>query len=547
MKHLKKIFSVFLVLLVIITVGCKKSEFKNTNPNDVTASTIDYKTVLPSSLNRQVGTIASDYRFLQFWMGFWARSGSFQQVKEEETYDFTNAFNAQIWNNNYGIATNFDFVINKAKENGAAKYEGIARIMKAQNIQTLVDVYGDIPYFQAFKGNDNRTPKYDKGKDIYVDLFRQLDTAIALMKSSAASNLVANLDIAANDLAFKGNSASWIKYANTLKLRMLIHVFQVPGFDISGEMAKINAEGSGYIDAGTEAAVNPGYTASKPNPYYRSSVRTEAGVLAGNYNFAKANKYAVGTNNDGYYQLRNDTRVDRFYVKPLNGVIPATSHRGIAFGDLTSNPANNGDKLSTIDGPGLVPDGPASRAWLITASESYFLQAEARQRNIITSGSSPDQLLTLGIQQSFRFLGLTIADANFYIARNSFRTGIPANPPTPATPDTLANPDVVITAGFDPLFTILSQKWFALNSIAVLEVWTDYRRTDIIYGKGIPPTTNLNLYLPGPPISINPANISTKIPVRLFYPQSEFSYNAANVAAQGNIDRYTSRVFWDIN
>ena len=522
MKHLKNIFSIFLILLVIITVGCKKSEFKNTNPNDVTASTIDYKTVLPATINRQVGSIASDYRFLQFWMGFWARSGSFQQVKEEETYDFNNAFNAQIWNNNYSIATNFDFVINKAKENGAAKYEGIGRIMRAQNVQTLVDVYGDIPYFQAFKGNDNRTPKYDKGKDIYVDLFRQLDTAISLMKSPAASNLVANADIAANDLAYKGNSLSWIKYANTLKLRLLIHVALVPGFDISGEMAKINAEGSGYIDASTEAAVNPGYTASKPNPYYRSYVKTEQGVLAGNYNFAKANKYAVGTNNDGYYQTRVDPRVDRFYVKPLNGTVPATNHRGIAFGDLTSNPANNGDKLSTIDGPGLVPDGPASRAWLITAAESYFLQAEARQRNIIISGSTAVQLLNLGIQQSFRFLGLTTADANAYIAANAGKA------------------DVDLVTSTNPIVTIISQKWFALNAIATLEVWTDYRRTDIVYGA-------LAGYTPGPPISINPANTSTKIPVRLFYPQSEFSYNAANVASQGNIDRFTSRIFWDIN
>ena len=535
MKHLKKIFSIFLILLVIITVGCKKSEFKNTNPNDVTASTIDYKTVLPATINRQVGSIASDYRFLQFWMGFWARSGSFQQVKDEETYGFTNGFNNQIWNNNYSIATNFDFVINKAKADGAAKYEGIARIMKAQNVQTLVDVYGDIPYFQAFQGNDNRTPKYDKGKDIYVDLFRQLDTAITLMKSAAASNLVANSDIAANDLAYKGNSLSWIKYANTLKLRLIIHVALVPGFDITGEMAKINAEGSGYIDASTEAAVNPGYTASKPNPYYRSFVKTESGVLAGNFNFAKANVYAVGTSNNGYYQLRSDPRVDRFYVKPIistNPTVYAANHRGIAFGDLTSNPANNGDKLSTIDGPGLVPDGPASRAWLITAAESYFLQAEARQRNIITGPSTAAALLTLGIQQSFRFLGLTTADANAYIAANAGKADV----------------DILTVApSADPIFTILSQKWFALNSIAVLEVWTDYRRTDIVYGRGIPPNTNLNLYLPGPPISINPANTSTKIPVRLLYPQSEFSYNAANVAAQGDINYFTNRIFWDIN
>ena len=110
------------------------------------------------------------------------------------------------------------------------------------------------------------------------------------------------------------------------------------------------------------------------------------------------------------------------------------------------------------------------------------------------------------------------------------------------------------------MFTILSQKWFALNAINTLEIWTDYRRvpytevatnlistsapndapTDhFVYGDG-------GAFDAGPTISVSPQNTSTKIPVRYLYPQTEYNYNAANVGAQGTITRY-SRIFWDLN
>ena len=110
------------------------------------------------------------------------------------------------------------------------------------------------------------------------------------------------------------------------------------------------------------------------------------------------------------------------------------------------------------------------------------------------------------------------------------------------------------------LYTILQQKWFALNAINTLEVWTDWRRvpysevaTKILSSGATAPTTNFvygdggGFPTPGPFRSVAPQiQPSDNIPVRYLYPQTEYNYNTANAAAEGTVTRY-SRIFWDLN
>ncbi len=544
----------FTSLLVISTIGCKKEKFAiNTNPNAVTASTVDFKSVLPATISATANLQANSWTVLQKWMGFWARSGSYQDITDEETYSFTNDFGVNIWNNLYSNATNYDFIITNAKDKNAGFYEAIARIMKAQNFQMLVDVYGNVPYSEAFKGGTIRTPKYDDDKAIYADLFRELDKAIALLNDANATSADNNLEIATNDLIFKGNKLNWKKFANTLKLRMLMHMGNtsfaggtevntfIPGANQVAEMAIITAEGSGFLGAGLSAQINPGYDATKPNPYYRAYIINELGTQPGIGDQTKANAYAVGPNpggpSQGYYQWNGDPRVDRFYGFPADPV-GGTVHRGIKYGELAvAGSPNIGSKLSTLNGPGLVPNGAASRAWIFTSVESLFLQAEAARRGLLIG--SAQTLYTAAVRESFVFLGLTSAQADAYLGGTNLTypdvdfNGVSQGPGLPA----------------GGMYTIISQKWFALNAISPLEVYTDYRRTDIVYGVG-------SGFLPGPAISVNPARpvAITKIPIRLFYPQNEYSFNPANALGEGTINVFTgggttgrNRIFWDQN
>jgi len=558
--NIKKLGLIATTTVALLT-GCKTDFDINASQENLSAGSLNYRDVLPSSIATSAKIVAADWKFLQNWMGYWARSGSYQNDNEEETYNFTNTFpttGGNPWNDLYYNASSYNYVQQKAKASGDGFYEAICRIMKAQNFQILTDVYGNIPYFQALQGNDVRNPKYDKGIDIYKDLFRQLDTAIALLKSPAAA-ASANDKIATNDLVFKGNATLWIKFANTLKLRMVIHCqngldaassSSVAGIDYAAIMSGINAEGTGFLNSGETAKINPGFSSSKPSPFYRYFAINENGTLAGIADNTKANAFAVGLGTRtelGYYRYNGDPRENKFYVKPdvnpnASVYTARTYHKGIPYGAVSGfAPGYTGDSLSAINQinttsptTGLSPNGAASDAWLMTSVESLFLQAEAAQRGLLP-GVDPQTALTAAIRESFTSLGLTVANANAYINTNA---GFADVDYTAVVDPTIGN---LVNGG---LYTIIAQKWFALNGIAPFEVWCDYRRTDIVYGEGVSYdqtgtgawATNLSVL----------SGAASSIPVRLFYPQSEYSFNEANVNTQGSINVFTSKVFWDL-
>jgi hypothetical protein len=548
---LKKIIYLIPLAAIMVATGCRKTQFNvNQNINNPTDSTVTYDVVLPAALHATGVTMAQQWGPIQNWMGYWARSGTYAPSITEETYQITTSFGNGIWNACYDNIYDYQIVISKANAAGAGFYEGIARIMKAFNYQILVDVYGNVPYSQAGKGSGNPTPAYDKGVDIYKDLLLELEKASTLIKNANTGPTGTNKNILNDDIVFgvkqyaqasgvsnanyiESMKPRWIRFANTLRLKLLVHAYAVPGFPITAELGKIDANGYGYLAAGENVQVQPGYATDKPNPFYNSYKATTAGAQTANNIYYRANAWGLG-----YYEANSDTREARFYDVNGDG-----NYKGVAYGLPPVN-ANAAANLSGI-GAALVKTA-ASPQVLLTSAESFFLRAEARWRGFITSGPTYVELTNTGINESFLYLGAT-GTGTAYIAANAgwSDVDVTAVSNTPANAPTLTPP-------VGGLFTIISQKWFALNGIDPLEVWTDYRRlsykevapasnvTDhFVYGAGVG-------YDPGPPLSVAPQNTATKIPVRYLYPQTEYNYNAGNVSAEGTITPYT-KIFWDTN
>ncbi|SHM39463.1 Starch-binding associating with outer membrane [Cyclobacterium lianum] len=105
---------------------------------------------------------------------------------------------------------NLQAILDGTEENESG-YRGIARLLKAYTFSILVDLYGDVPYFEAL--NPEITfPGIDQGQDVYADLLLQIDLAIEEINASS--------EPIQGDMIYGGDRSKWIKMGNSLKLKM---------------------------------------------------------------------------------------------------------------------------------------------------------------------------------------------------------------------------------------------------------------------------------------------------------------------------------------
>lgn len=177
-------------------------------------------------------------------------------------------------------------------------------------------------------------------------------------------------------------------------------------------------------------------------------------------------------------------------------------------GNVLGSPTNHAGNSTSTFGPGILKSASQS-AIMISAAESYFLQAEAVLNGFISGNAGT--LFNSGVQASFTYLGA--GDATGYYTQ-------PGNQNTNYS---------ACTTPAQQLACIIRQKWMALNTVNPFEAWCDYRRL------GLPADI---------PLTQSPYVDVLAIPVRILYPTSEYQNNTANVNAQGAIDHHTSKVFW---
>lgn len=502
---MKKKYIFLLTAAVLMLGACKKGYLDiNDNPNTPTSATPAL--VLTGALNNTAGYTTGGstfYSFAALWMNYWMTPGGVSGWYEERSYNFTTNWSGSVnlWGILYDNLQDYTYIETNAKATNKPFYVAIAKTMKAYDYQYLVDFYGNVPYSQASQSLKFITPKYDKGQDIYEDLAKQLDSAVTIFKSvKSLTDVEKNPDIYAH-----GDVEKWAKFANTIKLRILLRQSEMPGRStyIQQEIAKITANGMGFLGRDESMSNNPGYlnTGSKQNPFWNvygytdNSTKTPTSshtyMLASNYgmNFLKDN---------------NDPRLGRFYSTVNDGA--GSTYVSLQWGADVPNTST----LATVSGigPGVLKSAVQDQL-IISDFESLFLQAEAANRGWIT-GNAKDYYED-AVKANFVYLDLEEDEASTYLSDEA-----------------VANWD----SSTDKLALIIKQKWAAMNGSNAIEPWSDYRR----------------LQLPADmPISIASTVTTRKIPVRMLYPQVEYNTNRDNVTAQGTINQFTSTLFWDVN
>lgn len=506
------------------TSSCKKYLNINNNPNAATTATPEV--ILPQAIVYSASVVSSFNNYGAELGGYAANAGGYGGFGSNWTYNFGPNDYSGLWSSTYDALSDLQAVQNYAiaDKTGAHDYfNAIARIMKVYDFQLMVDTYNNVPYTNALQGASAVTPKYDDAKTIYPSLANQLDSAIAIINAANGKSGV-TVPTAQQDPLFGGTMLSWQQFAQTLKLRLIIRASSVISFPNKTFDANI-----GFLT--TDAIVNPGYAkvSGQQNPSWNTWVQDYAGT-AGNRAWMP-NTYAFA-----FYS--GATISDNARGKVIYYSYPSTPNNQLGVGTTSVPSAPNvanawySGSQSSLGNCAGVMKGLNMGEPLMLAAESYFLQAEADIRGILTGIAKND--FRSGIAASYHYLYLLPDDA-------TIAPGLNVSTDTAAyyannVANHLVNFDLDSTTALQTE-AIITQKYIALNFINSQEGWNEYRRT------GFPKCATVTL---DPTKSfastLSQSSRADKLPSRILYPASEYSYNALNVPT--GISPYTSLIFW---
>jgi Starch-binding associating with outer membrane len=392
--------------------------------------------------------------------------------------------------------------INKTntKKGEAANQTAIARILKVWMYHYMTDMWGSIPYTEALKGAANRSPKYSTQKEIYTDLIKELNEAVAQFKDGEKSFTDA-------DVIYRGDLAAWRKFANSLALRIAMRAA-----DVEPALAKtvIELAAKGAFASNTDGAYFH-YLAGQPN----NSPLNKDRNIRGDADFCISNVLidnTLGAVNDPRLAVIADKNGDGKYKGR-----PYGQNNGTAAGEAPSTysqPSGAGAVLGAADFKATDILAPNSAATLMNYAEVCFIMAEAKERGFNVAGTTEDWY-NKGVTASMNEMGIDNAtEISAYLAQKDVAYG---------------------TAKGDWKQKIGVQKWVALYPQG-LQGWAEWRRLD--FDKFIVPVNGAI------------GDIGTKpAPMRLTYPTEEQTKNSVHyedAVRQIGKDDLKTRLWWDV-
>ena len=403
------------------------------------------------------------------------------------TPKFTSAFNEVIR-------------LNKGKEDINYAW---ALILRAQGYLTMTDIYGPFP-IGAVEGDPTA---YSSQQEVYTHIIADLDKALSIL-----SQLVTSPSYTANqtfDKVYGGKFAKWMKFANSLKLRMAI---RMSGIDpTTAQRVGEEAVAAGVIEENEDNLVIS-YT---PHGLYKTSVEWgDSRACADLESFM-----------NGY----NDPRISRYFKEVeerpagFRAIIGCRAGAKIGNKSVADPIYSAANVVSTTKG-----------VWL-TAAEMWFCRAEGRLigwQNM--GGNSVEDLYNMAITTSFK--QWEAGDASSYL-NNSWSMQADYQDAQDGFGHSATRMST-ITVKWDDYATIeekmerlITQKWIALFPYGQ-EGWNELRRTGYPRVFAVDQTTAYSI----------------KVPNRIPFADTEMTENPVNLqkARQmlGGADDYATKMWW---
>lgn len=485
---MKKIYYLLFIVLLGFASSCT-DDFEDMNTDKKNPAVVAGNglfTNAEKALADQISTPNVNWGVFNLWAQYWTET----TYTDEANYDLVNrnipeqvfrAFYRRILKDldEAAVLIEAEEVV-PALEIAKQNRLHIVELLSVYSWSRLVDVFGMVPYTEALDIG-NVYPAYDGGAAIYADLFTRLNTAISGLNATDPGG-----SFGSADLYYGGDVASWIKFGNTLKIKMAITTADAN--DAASKTA-IEAAVAGAFASSDDDCLMP-YVTSSPNynPIHDNL------VASGRDDFVPANTIVDLMNG------LNDPRVPLYFTENSSGIYIGGDY---SYSSPYAQYSHIADAVVAPDYPGFV----------LTYNELLFYLAEAAERGY-TVGGTAESFYDAGITNSILAWGGVQADVNAYLAQ--------------------ASVDYATAAGTWRQ-KIGTQSWLASYSKGFVG-WTTWRRLDY-------PDMNPSESMTTPPI------IVSGFPVRFTFPINEqtlngVSYTAAAAAVGG--DEMQTKIFWDV-
>jgi hypothetical protein len=413
-----------MVLAFTALWSCEKGfDDINRDPNGITDVPSDY--LLPGSImsiaEAENGFMES-FAYASDWVqhmscGFWTDPGRYNFEKSRSF----------MWDNLYtGPLVDLKVMNRKAVEEGNTSMEALSLILHSYGFALLADCYGPVPFSQALAAESAvNKPGYDSQETVYLALLDSLAKANTLLKDLPRITVKAGYDV-----MFNGDVLKWRKFANGLRLRIMMRV-------------------SARLDMGPrlksmlEGTDNPLPASNDDNAlfhYSAASVRTWNPLYDVLSADASDGGYRIGKALADQMTASADPRLEVYALKNGSGTYAGLpSGAGAGAGQIDDYSRIN-PRYGQKDRPGIF----------LSFSEVQFLLAEAAGRNLIEG--DPKILYEDAVRANFRELGLTGDQYSTFIGSPYGR--------------------------YTNLERIAVQKWVSLFGRGI-EAWNEYRRTGL--------------------------------------------------------------------
>ena len=210
MKNLNKIKLLILAGVLLFIVACT-GDFNEMNTSPNSATVVPATNVLGSSMITSVETLFGTRLDCYY-------AGAYSGYIGAPDYEYRVDINNSMWRSMYISMTYATDAMNLAKEEGNDNLYAAALTFRAYNAHKASDMWGDIPYTEAFKlGDGVLYPKYDSQETVYNTLLSELKTAADKFDANGSK-------IGVGDFMLNGNIDKWKKFTNSLRLRVAIRM-----------------------------------------------------------------------------------------------------------------------------------------------------------------------------------------------------------------------------------------------------------------------------------------------------------------------------------